>query len=90
MREIKLSFWSGVAASTFYSAFWQDFLGKEKWVDITQTFWVNTPYWVWPIALVVVFLLDIGAQHLERLRWLKTLQRPQARCEKCNNDENPT
>lgn len=51
-------FWLGWLSVIAYQQTIQDIVGKERYIEIVKVGWINTPWWIWPIALL--FFLGVG------------------------------
>lgn len=51
-------FWLGWSVCVCWYCFMQDFFGREKYINLLNQYWMNTPYWIWP--LIAVLLIGVN------------------------------
>jgi len=52
--EKGLCFWFGVVFYLCVDGLYQDFLGKEVYLNLIQTSWVNIPWQIWFIPMILI------------------------------------
>lgn len=55
------NFWLGFFVSLCINSLHQDLMGKEKYIKYIDFTWVDTPYWIW----IVLILLCVGIRNYE-------------------------
>lgn len=58
LKEVYFTpFWLGYAAALSCVAFVQDFMGKEKYLEVASENWINT-HWSWWLVLMIAFMYN--------------------------------
>jgi len=55
----------GVLMSSAFDALFQDFLGKEKFIEYLEVTWIDITWWFWivPLLLLAVWYGNVGNHH---------------------------
>lgn len=54
MKDNNISFLCGSIFTTFVIAMSQDFMGKEKYIDLVNSNWLQAHWGVWVIPIIIV------------------------------------
>jgi len=66
-------YWLGFFIAICLHGFVEDILGKERYLKLVEDGWVNTPWWIWLVAIAVISGLDWYADYLKAK--VKSLER---------------
>lgn len=61
-----MKYWAGFSIAYCYNSFVQDLMGKERYITLTRDYWVDTPVWVWPFVILLIFGIAYLADSTER------------------------
>jgi len=59
---LSMSFWCGFLAHASFSGMYQDFLGKEAFLNMVRENWMNTSPYMW----MFLFIAAIVAHQMQR------------------------
>lgn len=56
--RIRRGFWSGYIVSLCVISGYQDFVGKDRYLEMVRTGWLDTRWWMW--LLIGIFFMISG------------------------------
>lgn len=58
-------FWAGFGFHAAYICFIQDWMGKEKYIEYVNTFWIDIHWGVWIFLVCILFFVIFVSKKLE-------------------------
>lgn len=59
---------SGMLMQIFVTAMAQDILGKDRYLKTIGETWINSPWWIWPIFMVLLVVADFWILYVEEAK----------------------
>ena len=65
-------FWLGYLSHLCLIGLIQDYQGKEKWLEMTDKFWINTEMWHWFVLIAAYLAFGLVSDYANRPRIIIT------------------